>query len=348
MLTFAQIKRDPTLLTAEIRSPIVHPEGMVTALWQGGDDTEEETSAGIFCQVAWLDELRALERIPGTPIWGADLPCPPLPATVCSTIQIGSRNRSIPSPLHDEALTGPLTPPLPTYLCAPSPMVTDETLSAENLSASSRRIRVFAPTEEVAPRHALLVLDGQTFAGPGADLPVALDDLRRMGEAPPSIVVAVDGAPGAARQSVFLMDGAHNAAARQWFAEAVHPTISERFGVARWTVVGWSNSASLALQLALERPDLFAGCAAFSPWSRGGGAALQALAEQWPGSGRIWLSHGDFGLGETRNLPVTQTLAATLARRGANVHYHEARGYGHCYGAWSRLLPHALRWLHAM
>ncbi len=348
MLTFAQIKREPALLTTDARSPIVHPEGRVTVLWQADDNTAEEASAGVFCQVAWLDEPQPLERIPGTNIWGIDLPCPPLPATLCSTIHVGSRTRSLPSSLHDEALTGPLTAPLPSYLAAPAPIVFDETIPAEGLSSASRRVRVFAQAEDVTPRHALLVLDGQTFAGPSADLPVALDDLRRLGEAPQCIVVAVDGASGAGRQSEYLMDGAHNMAARRWFAEVVRPIISTHFGVERWSVMGWSNSASLALQLALERPDLFSGCAAFSPWSRAGAAGLRALAGQWPGSGRIWLSHGDFGLGEARTLPVTQALATALIQRGANVQYYEAKGYGHCYGAWSRLLPHALRWLYAM
>ena len=346
MVTFAQIKRDPALLTRDVRSPIIHPEGSVTVLWQGGDDTAEEASAGIFCQVAWLDDPQPLERIPGTDLWGADLPCPPLPATCCSTIHVGSLARSLPSPLHNESLTGPLTPPLPRYQCAPSPIVFDETWPADGLSTPSRRIRVFAPADGVTPGYALLALDGQTFVDPGADLPIALDALRDAGEAPPCIVVAVDSAPAAGRQSEYLMDGAHNVAALRWLADAVYPAISTRFGVERWSVAGWSNSGSLALQMALERPDLFAGCAALSPWSRGGAPGLQALAEQWSGAGRIWLSHGDFGLGETRNLPVTRALAAALIRRSPDVRYHEAEGYGHCYGAWSRLLPDALRWLY--
>lgn len=340
MLTFDQIKRNPALLTSDVRSPIVHAAGGVTVLWQG-----DAGDSDLFCRVEWRDGLQPLERLPGTNIWGADLPAPPLPATVCSTITVGSRSQSLPSPLHTEALTGAQTPPLPAYTGAPSPLVAEVALRSPALTTPTRRARIFAPADGPTPTQALLALDGQTFAGPDADLPIALDDLRRGGAATSCLVVAIDGAPGAGRHAEFLMDGAYNAAARRWFAEVAHPTLSAQFGVARWLVAGWSNSASLALQLTLERPDLFAGCVAFSPWSRGGAASVQALAERWSGDSRIWLSHGTFGLGETRMLPTTRALAQTLTHRSAMTQYHEAEGYGHCYGAWSRLLPLALRWL---
>lgn len=340
MLTFAQLKQNPALLTSAVRSPIVHATGGVTVLWQG-----DAAGADLVCRVEWLDGPQALERIPGTDIWGADLPAPPLPAAVCSTITIGSQAQS--APLHVEAFTGPLTPPLPIYAGAPSPLVAEVSLPSLALTTPTRRARIFAPADGPAPTLALLALDGQTFAGPDADLPIALDDLRRSGAAPQCLVVAIDGAPGAGRHAEFLMDGPQNAATRRWFAEVAHPTLSAQFGVERWLVAGWSNSASLALQLTLERPDLFAGCAAFSPWSRGGAASVQALAERWSGDSRIWLSHGTFGLGEARMLPTTRALAQALTQRGAQTRYHEAEGYGHCYGAWGRLLPLALRWLFA-
>ena len=109
MLTFAQLKQHPELLTPDVRSPIIHPDNTMTALWEGdaGGDS-------LVCVTEWWEQPQPLEQLPGTSIWGGDFPTPDLPGTVCTTVGIGNEREGLPSPQHNRYLLGPDLPaPLP-------------------------------------------------------------------------------------------------------------------------------------------------------------------------------------------------------------------------------------------
>jgi enterochelin esterase-like enzyme len=103
----------------------------------------------------------------------------------------------------------------------------------------------------------------------------------------------------------------------------------------------------MALQLALGRPDLFSGGVFFSPWHRDGLEDVLRLADEWPGGGRFVISHGNFGLGERKNLPGAHALVEHLHARQAVVHFMERDGHGHTFYAWELAMPDLLRWLFA-
>lgn len=112
----------------------------------------------------------------------------------------------------------------------------------------------------------------------------------------------------------------------------------------RWTL-GGSNGASMALQLALGRPDLFSGGAFFSPWHRDGLEGVLSLADAWPCGGRFSISHGTFGLGKRKNLLGALALVERLRAGGATTHFLEREGYGHNFYAWQLTIPELLLWL---
>ncbi|MDB4894460.1 MAG: enterochelin esterase, partial [Firmicutes bacterium] len=143
----------------------------------------------------------------------------------------------------------------------------------------------------------------------------------------------------------YLIGGSRNAAARHWVWEQVVPYVEERWPSAQRWVAGGSNGASMAAQLALGRPDLFTGAALYSPWHGAGLDEVLGLAERWPGGGRFYVSHGNFGRGEQGTLEGSRQLIQRLAGTGATTHFLEREGHGHNLHAWGLSWPDALRWL---
>jgi enterochelin esterase-like enzyme len=228
----------------------------------------------------------------------------------------------------------------------PSTLAEDVLLPAPGLAGDERRVRIYLPPVYAAEQryHTLYLTDGQMELDSEQRFPAAADTLRHQGAAPPLMLVVMDNG-GMARPDEYIVDGSRNLAARRWVWETVMPYVEARYPAAqRWTV-GGSNGASMALQLALGRPDLFSGGAFFSPWHRTRLDGVLSLADAWPGGGRFALSHGNFGLGERQNLPGTRTLAEHLQARGATVHFVEQDGYGHNFYAWRLVVPDLLRWL---
>jgi enterochelin esterase-like enzyme len=341
MLSFAHLKDHPDLLTPDTRSPIIHPDGTMTVLWEG-DPAQGE----VMCLAEWWEQPRPLEQLAGTRIWGGDFPAPDLPRTVCARVGIGNDAGPLLSPRHIPYLLGPDLPAPLTSEGAPSTLAEDTLLPAPGLAGDERRVRIYLPPgyQEGQRCHTLYLTDGQMELDAEKRFPAVADTLRHQGAAPPlALVVLYTG--GGARQEEYIVDGSRNPAARRWVWESVVPYVEARYpAVQRWTV-GGSNGASMALQLALGRPDLFSGGAYFSPWHRGGLDAMLSLANAWPGGGRFAISHGNFGLGERQNLPGAHALAERLRARGAVVHFVEQDGYGHNFYAWQLVVPELLRWL---
>jgi enterochelin esterase-like enzyme len=344
MITFAELTAHPDRLTDAMRSPTIHADGTMTLLWEGMPPV-----GPLFYQGEWMEHPAPLTYLEECDIWGADIIAPPLPPTVCSWLRIGEDatflRASLPSWRHTEALLGPDLPPLTTPQPPLSSLFAEVPLPTPTLATPSRRIRLFAPGATYGD--ALYVLDGETFAGPDADFPAATDGGQRAGAVPPTLVVAV-ASGGANRLTEFLRLGTLNAVARTWFMDDLVPYITATYGVQRHWLVGTSSAASFALQLLLDPAGVFAGGVCCSPWHQDGYESLATMAESWTGDGRIFISHGDFGFGETANLPRSRALAVLLRQRGHAVRYHEAIGYGHTFASWSRILPIGLAWLFAL
>jgi enterochelin esterase-like enzyme len=341
MPSFAELKEHPELLTPDMRSPIIHPDGTMTVLWEGDPGADAPS-----CMTEWWEQPQPLERLAGTNIWGGDFPTPDLPRTVCASVGVGNELGPLLSPRHSRYLLGLDLPAPLTPEGAPSTLAVDVLLPAPGLAGDARRVRIYLPPDYRREQeyHTLYFTDGQMELDVEKRFPAAADTLRHQGAAPPLMLVVMDNG-GLARPEEYLANGSRNAAARRWVWETVLPFVEARYpATQRWTV-GGSNGASMALQLALGRPDLFSGGAFFSPWHRNGLEAVMSLAGDWPGSGRFAFSHGNFGLGERKNLPGTRTLAARLRARGATVYFVEQEGYGHNFYAWQLVVPDLLRWL---
>lgn len=343
MLTFAQLKDHPDLLTPDVRSPIIHPNNTMTVLWEGEAGADQ-----IICLAEWWEQPQPLEHVPGTNLWGGDFATPDLPRTICVSIGVGNEREPLPSPRHSRYLLGPDLPAPLTPEGEPSTLAEDIILPAPGLAGDQRRVRIFLPSDYDAarPYHTLYINDGQMELDEEKRFPTASDTLRHRGEMPPVILVVMDNG-GMARPDEYIAGGSHNEAARRWVWETVIPYVDARYPASQRWVVGGSNGASMALQLALGRPDLFSGGACFSPWHRDGLEAVLSLADTWPGGGRFAISHGTFGVGERKNLPGTHALVERLRARQATVHFLEQEGYGHNFYAWQLTIPELLRRLFA-
>ncbi|HLV99260.1 MAG TPA: alpha/beta hydrolase-fold protein [Ktedonobacterales bacterium] len=341
MFTFAQLKGHPELLTPDVRSPIMHADGTMTVLWEG-----DPGPGAPSCLAEWWEQPQPLEQISGTRIWGGDFPTPDLPRTVCASVGIGNERGPLLSPRHSRYLLGPDLPTPLTPEGKPSTRAVDTVLPARGLAGGERRVRIFLPPgyQDGQRYHTLYLTDGQMELDTEKRFPAIADTLRHQGAAPPLLLVVMDNG-GTARPDEYLAGGSRNLAARRWVWETVVPYVEARYPAAqRWTV-GGSNGASMALQLALGRPDLFSGGAYFSPWHRNGLDAVLSLADEWPGGGRFAISHGNFGLGERKNAPGAYALFERLGASGATVHFIEKDGYGHNFHAWQLAVPELLRWL---
>ena len=94
MITFAQLKGHPELLTPDVRSPIFHSDGAMTILWEGDPGPD-----GLLMIASdWMEQPAPLEQIPGTSIWGGDFPAPALPRTVCTMVVVVRPGGALPSP----------------------------------------------------------------------------------------------------------------------------------------------------------------------------------------------------------------------------------------------------------
>jgi enterochelin esterase-like enzyme len=343
MITFAELSAHPERLTDAMLSPIFHDDGTMTLLWEG-----MPPDGPLYYQGEWMEHPAPLTYLEECDLWGTDAPAPALPPTVCSWVRIGTDAQflraSLPSWRHTEALRGPALPPLPPRGLPLASLFAELRLPTPTLATPTRRVRLFAPGATY--RDALYVLDGTTFVGPDADFPAATDAALRMGAAPPILVVAVDAA-GPNRPAEMVATGTLNAAAQTWFRDDLVPHVAATYGATHHWLVGTSNAASFALQLLLDNSGTFAGGICCSPWPQDGYDAVATLAEQWAGGARIFLSHGDFGYGESKHLPRTRAIADVLARKSSGVRYHEAAGYGHTYASWSRLLPLGITWIFA-
>lgn len=120
--TFSQARQHPELLTAALSSPIIHPDGTLTVLWEGDPGT-----AVPKCITEWLATPQPLEQIPGTFIWGTDLSAPPLPRTICSYVRVMAEGKMLPSPRHHPDLRGPDLPPLLSLSFEQTTLEEDET-----------------------------------------------------------------------------------------------------------------------------------------------------------------------------------------------------------------------------
>jgi enterochelin esterase-like enzyme len=341
VITFAQLKQHPELLTPEVHSPIFHSNGTMTIIWEG-DPSQE----GLMYVGEWMEKPEPLEHIPNTGIWGIDAPAPLLPRTVCSYVAVGNDREALPSPRHQRDLFGPDLPPLPIAEGDPSALAEEVTLPAPGLAGNERRVRILLPPGYTKEQtyHTLYLTDGQMEIDQEKRFPAVTDTLRQRGEMPPVILVAMDNG-GRERPEEYLIGGSRNLAARAWVWETVVPYVDARYPAAGRWAVGGSNGGSMAAQLVLGRPDLFSGGAFYSPWHRGGLEDILRVADAWPGGGRVAISHGTFGLGEQKNLPGARALVEHLRARGAQVHFLELEGYGHNFAAWHRAMPLLLRWL---
>ena len=342
MITFAQLKEHPELLTPDMRSPIFHSDGAMTILWEGDPGPD-----GLMMLASdWMEQPATLEQIPGTSIWGGDFPAPALPRTVCTMVVVGRPGGSLPSPRHNEYVHGPDLLPLPVAEGASSTLAEEIILPAPGLAGEQRRARIYIPhgytKEQSYP--VLYLPDGQLEIEREQRFPIITDTLRHRGQIPPVILVMMDN-DAQERPEEYLIGGSRNLAARRWVWETAIPYVDERYGAAERWAVGGSNGASFAAQVALGRPDLFSGGAFYSPWHRNGLEDILKLADEWPGGGRFAISHGNFGAGERKNLPGACALAKHLQARQATVNFVELDGFGHNFHAWHFALPGLLRWL---
>jgi enterochelin esterase-like enzyme len=340
MLTFAQLKEHPELLTPDVRSPILHDDGTLTVLWEGDPGPDQ-----LICLAEWWEKPQPLEHVPGTNLWGGDFPTPDLPRTVCASVGVGNEREPLPSPRHSRYLLGPDLPAPLTPEGEPSTLAEDVMLPAPGLAGDQRRVRVYLPPgyEAGKPYHTLYLGDGQMELDSEKRFPATTDTLRQRGEAPPVILVVMDNG-GPARPEEYIAGGSRNLAARRWVWGTVVPYVDARYPASRRWLVGGSNGASMALQLALGRPDLFSGGVFYSPWHRDGLEAVLSLADEWPGGGRFAISHGSFGVGERKNLPGSYALVERLGARRAAVSFIEKEGYGHNFYAWQLVVTELLRW----
>ena len=189
---------------------------------------------------------------------------------------------------------------------------------------------------------ALFWLDAQSDIDQLRWLPGLPETLCRLGEMPPVIVVAMDHG-GQARAEEYLTEGHRNLAARIWVWDSVLPYVTARYALAQCWTVRSSNGATMALQLVLARPGVFAGALCISSRQRNGLEAILALAEDWPGGGRFFPGQGDFGLGEQQARWGSQMLAERLKERGAFMHLAIMHGYGHTFDAFFLLFVDGLR-----
>ncbi len=175
MLTFAQLKTQPELLTPDARSPIIHENGTMTVLWEGDPGQED-----VLCQAEWWEKPQPLEHIPGTNIWGGDFPAPDLPRTVCAAVGVGNDYGLLLSPRHNRYLLGPDVPAPLTPEGAPSTLAEDVVLPAPGLAGDARRVRIYLPPgyEAGQPYHTLYLNDGQVELDSGKRFPAAADTLQ--------------------------------------------------------------------------------------------------------------------------------------------------------------------------
>lgn len=341
MLTFAQLRDNPALLTPETRSPLFHPDHTMTVIWEGEPELNE-----MLCFAEWMEQPVALEHIAGTNLWGGDFPAPPLPSTVCTRIEIGDRTGPLSSPRHDPDVFGL---DLPTTLSLADPVSTlidDRGLPSPGLVGESRRVRIYKPNIAPGPLDALFVLDAQMAVDMVGWFPAITDTLWQQRRLPPLLIVALDHA-GPDRPSEYVGGEIYNQAGRQWVWDTVLPFVESHHQMrSRW-ILGTSLGASMAIQLVLARPTLFAGGVFLSPWHRMGRSGVFDLVNQWPGGGRFFASNGTFGRGEEQHCADTRELVEGLADRGAQAFYVEREGYGHAFAAWERILPEGLCWLFA-
>jgi hypothetical protein len=214
------LREDPSLITAELRSPAFHPEGIMSVLYEGDPPTIP------VCYAEWMEAPRPLENISGTRFWGADFPTSPIADDVCSTVPILAQDAAewidgtpLLSHRHTVALRGPgLSAPLEAE-GMPSILVEDFAMPAPGLAGEARRVRVHLPHDcrVGEPCPALFIFDGQVVAN---QFPVIPDTLRHRGRIPPVIQVVMDSAVGQ-RQSEYLADRPRNAAARLVKADAL-------------------------------------------------------------------------------------------------------------------------------
>lgn len=342
MITFAQLKEHPELLTPDLRSPIFHPDGAMTILWEG----DPGPNGLLMLAPDWMQEPAALEQIPGTSLWGGDFIAPSLPRTVCTTVLIGRPGGSLPSLRHEEYIHGPDLPPRPVAEGEPSLLAEEVILPAPGLAGEQRRVRIYTPPGYTKGQlyQVLYSPDGQMEIEREQRFPSVTDTLRHRGQIPPVILVMMDH-DEKERPEEYLIGGSRNLAARRWVWESVIPYVDARYAAARRWAVGGSNGASFATQLALGRPDLFSGGAFYSPWHRNGLEDILKMADSWPGGGRFAISHGNFGAGERKNLPGAYALAEHLKTHHATVYFVELDGFGYNFHAWHFALPGLLRWL---
>jgi len=341
MVTFAQLKDRPELLTPDIRSPLFHPDQTMTVIWEGAPETSE-----VLCLAEWMDHPVALEHIPGTKVWGGDFPAPPLPPTVCTRVEIGDRTRVLPSFRHVPDVFGPDLPATLPLTDPTSTLVDDVWLPATGFAERKRRVRIYQPHGRGvdAALDVLLVFDAQMAVDQSRWFPAMTDTLWQQQRLPPLLVVAVDHA-GRDRPREYIAGEIYNHAARQWISETVLPYVDAHHAARAHWLLGTSLGASMALQVAAARPSLFAGGLFLSPWHQTGRAAVFDLVNHWPGGGRFFISSGTFGKGEQQHRVDTAELAERLSARGAQVAYVEREGYGHAFAAWERILPEGLSWL---
>jgi enterochelin esterase-like enzyme len=255
---------------------------------------------------------------------------------------------AMPSLRHSKYILGPNLPPLPPPEGEPATLAEDVILPAPGLAGDQRRVRVYLPPGYEAGQryHTLYLTDGQMELDTEKRFPAVTDTLRHRGEAPPVMLVVMDNG-GPARPEEYIAGGSRNLDARRWVWETVVLYVEARYPAIRRWAVGGSNGASMALQLALGRPDLFSGGVFYSPWHRDGLDEVLRMADEWPGGGRFVISHGNFGLGERKNLPGARALVEHLQARQAVVHFMERDGHGHNFYAWQLAMPDLLRRLFA-
>lgn len=240
------------------------------------------------------------------------------------------------------------------------------------------------PSQHVSPREVLVWLPPGYEADPTRRYPVlymqdgnnAFDDSTSLtgewrldetaarligeGRVPPFIAVAVYNTADRVAEYTHARDtdgrGGRGAAYGRFLAEELKPLVDGRFrtlpDAAHTAILGSSLGAVIALELAIERPDVFGRAGCVSPAAWWADRNLIARAARAPKTLRAWVDIGtDEGTPVAGRRPWIEdatALAAALAAAGVApeaLHFEVVEGGRHNEAAWATRLDRILEFL---
>ena len=253
-------------------------------------------------------------------------------------------------------------PPLP--LSTRTGDIRDHALFGSGILGNERNLTVYLPPgyQRSKRRYPVLymqdgqnVFDAATSAfGVEWGVDETAERLIRARRMEPVIVVAIDNTPDRRIEysAPIGRNRGHAHAYARFLVEEVKPFIDKTYRTRRegTAIAGSSLGANVSLYVASRYPDLFTGCAAFSPaiWWQGDGLVRTVAAGIGAERIAVFVGSDEGPNPKARRHYVNgaRRLVRALRGEGRKVRFREVRGGRHTEGDWARQVPDMLRHLY--